>query len=167
MMGGDSGNRYENRPPPARPTQGGYGNPQYAGRPPVFNQAPPRPQYQSPPPGNQFQSPPPGGFQSPPPPGGQFQGGFGQRPPVSRPPPTPAPMQGADPTLFPLFKAVDKDGVYLSRSYSLQDTCKEKKDLLGCALLFRKWTTQRKGAPRSPREWGLDLVRPPHCQNDD
>lgn len=36
---------------------------------------------------------------------------YGQRPPpVSRVPPTPAPAQGADPTLAPLFKAVDKDG---------------------------------------------------------
>ena len=36
---------------------------------------------------------------------------YGQRPPpMSRPPPTPAPPGGADPTLYPLFKAVDKDG---------------------------------------------------------
>jgi hypothetical protein len=44
---------------------------------------------------------------------------YGQRPPpvqnrpppVSRPPPSPAPPNGADPALWPLFKAVDKDGI--------------------------------------------------------
>lgn len=106
---------YENRPPPARPT----GNPSYGnqGKPMSphpdyrqqqqqqqhqnFNQGPPRPHQQ------QFQSPPPGAYSSPPP------GQYGQRPPpVSRPPPTPAPGPGVDPALFPLFKAVDKDGGY-------------------------------------------------------
>lgn len=33
------------------------------------------------------------------------------RPPAaSRPPPSPGPESGADPTLLPLFRAVDKDG---------------------------------------------------------
>jgi hypothetical protein len=32
-------------------------------------------------------------------------------PPVSRPPPSPAPPNGADPALWPLFKAVDKNGI--------------------------------------------------------
>lgn len=106
---------YENRPPPARPTgnlsYGGQGKPMSPRPDPYrqqqqqqhqnFNQAPPRPHQQ------QYQSPPPGAYSSPPP------GQYGQRPPpVSRPPPTPAPGPGVDPALFPLFKAVDKDGGY-------------------------------------------------------
>ncbi|RPA88237.1 EF-hand [Ascobolus immersus RN42] len=51
------------------------------------------------------------GLASPPNAGGYGPPGPQQRPPpVSRPPPTPAPPPGADPTLWPLFKAVDKDG---------------------------------------------------------
>ncbi|KAF3179283.1 hypothetical protein TWF106_007935 [Orbilia oligospora] len=56
----------------------------------------------------------PGGFPQSPPPGHNnntgFAAGLPARPGSSRPPPTPAPPQGADPTLYPLFKAVDKDG---------------------------------------------------------
>ncbi|KAF4627363.1 hypothetical protein G7Y89_g10794 [Cudoniella acicularis] len=61
--------------------------------------------YASPPPSNHgYTSPPPGAYNSRPP---QAQA----RPPhVSRPPPSPAPPNGADPALWPLFKAVDKDG---------------------------------------------------------
>lgn len=54
----------------------------------------------------------PGGFPGSPQ-GAGFPGvGLPARPGsnVNRPPPTPAPPQGADPTLYPLFKAVDKDG---------------------------------------------------------
>ncbi|KAH0544172.1 hypothetical protein FGG08_001617 [Glutinoglossum americanum] len=52
-------------------------------------------------------SPPPQNYGSGPPPAGLSH----NRPPTdSRPPRTPAPPQGADPTLFPLFKAVDKEG---------------------------------------------------------
>ncbi|EPE27206.1 EF-hand [Glarea lozoyensis ATCC 20868] len=40
-------------------------------------------------------------------------------PPVSRPPPSPAPPNGADPALWPLFKAVDKDGRDPSPDYSV------------------------------------------------
>lgn len=66
-----------------------------------FNQPAQRPHQ------GQYASPPPGTYSTPPP------GAYGQRPPpVSRPPPTPAPPGGADPTLYPLFKAVDKDGMY-------------------------------------------------------
>lgn len=37
----------------------------------------------------------------------------GRAPPSSRPPPSPAPIDGAaDPTLLPLFRAVDKDGEF-------------------------------------------------------
>ncbi|KAG0638622.1 hypothetical protein HOY80DRAFT_147945 [Tuber brumale] len=98
---------YENRPPPNRPppvgaNYGGGGAKPMSPRPDPYRQQQGHQGYNQPPPGRpqQFQSPPPGQF-----------GGAGQRPPpVSRPPPTPAPAQGVDPTLFPLFKAVDKDG---------------------------------------------------------
>ncbi|KAI5815440.1 hypothetical protein BZA77DRAFT_248379 [Pyronema omphalodes] len=43
--------------------------------------------------------------QGPPP-----QGPHGRPPVQNRPPPTPAPQQGTNPTLYPLFTAVDKDG---------------------------------------------------------
>ncbi|KAF3906378.1 Peflin [Dactylellina cionopaga] len=62
----------------------------------------------------------PGGFPNSPPGGPGFAGagagagfagvGLPARPNSARPPPTPALPQGADPTLYPLFKAVDKDG---------------------------------------------------------
>ncbi|CUS07473.1 unnamed protein product [Tuber aestivum] len=108
---------YDNRPPPSRPPPaganygGGGGAKPMSPRPDPYRQQQGFPQgqqgYSQPPPGRpqQFQSPPPGQFGSPP------SGHLGQRPPpASRPPPTPAPPQGVDPTLFPLFKAVDKDG---------------------------------------------------------
>ncbi|CAG8954224.1 hypothetical protein HYFRA_00005844 [Hymenoscyphus fraxineus] len=57
-------------------------------------------------------------------------GAQAQRPPVSRPPPSPAPPNGADPALWPLFKAVDKDG-------SGQLTEKE----LRAALVNGDWTS--------------------------
>jgi len=79
---------YASPPPP-----GGYGH-----------NPPPGVYGQTPPPGTYGQTPPPGAYNQPPP-----SGAYGQ-PPGSRPPPTPAPPQGVDPTLFPLFKAVDKDG---------------------------------------------------------
>ncbi|KAI5840599.1 hypothetical protein BZA05DRAFT_460597 [Tricharina praecox] len=77
---------------------GGGGGVPGRGPSPGYSQAPPHNQFASPPPPNAFASPPP-------------PQGYGQRPPpVSRPPPTPAPPGGPDPALFPLFKAVDKDG---------------------------------------------------------
>jgi len=63
----------------------------------------------SPPPGHGVGSPPPSSYGRPPP--------VQTRPPqqaISRPPPSPAPPNGADPTLWPLFKAVDKDGMEFS-----------------------------------------------------
>ncbi|KAH0608917.1 uncharacterized protein H6S33_001145 [Morchella sextelata] len=103
MMGG-----YENRPPPARPA-GSFGSQggQKPMSPPVHD--PYRQQQQqgyNRPHQGQYASPSPGHYNNPPP------GSFAQQrpPPVSRPPPTPAPPQGVDPTLLPLFKAVDKDG---------------------------------------------------------
>lgn len=106
MIGGGG---YDNRPPPNRPppagaNYGGGGAKPMSPRPDPYRQ---QQGYNQPPPGRpqQYQTPPPGQFGGPPP------GHIGQRPPpVSRPPPTPAPPQGVDPTLFPLFKAVDKDG---------------------------------------------------------
>ena len=83
-------------PPPQQPqAQQGYG------RPPMnqgYNHQNPHGYHQTPPPQQSFSPPPPQGYGQP------------QRPGSSRPPPTPAPPQGVDPTLFPLFKAVDKDG---------------------------------------------------------
>lgn len=56
------------------------------------------------------------GTTSPPP--GSYGGRGG---PISRPPPTPAPPAGADPALWPLFKAVDKDGEM--NLFTLQGSC--------------------------------------------
>ena len=60
--------------------------------------------YGSTPPNHGYTSPPPGSFPNRPPSGSRSQQ------PISRPPPSPAPPNGADPALWPLFKAVDKDG---------------------------------------------------------
>ncbi|PUU82520.1 hypothetical protein B9Z19DRAFT_1099095 [Tuber borchii] len=105
MIGGGGYGGYDNRPPPNRlppagANYGGGGAKPMSPRPDPYRQ---QQGYNQPPPGRpqQYQTPPPG----------QFGGHIGQRPPpASRPPPTPAPPQGVDPTLFPLFKAVDKDG---------------------------------------------------------
>lgn len=113
MMSDHHDNRPTSRPPP---NQGGYGKPMsprpdayaqhHQQRPPQQHQGYGGVGYGQPPPHNAYASPP-------------TQHGFGQRPPpVSRPPPTPAPPagNGADPTLYPLFKAVDKDGGYFFAS---------------------------------------------------
>lgn len=47
--------------------------------------------------------------------------GNNRPPPASRPPPTPAPPNGADPALWPLFKAVDKDGKLILNSNFVND----------------------------------------------
>ncbi|KAF8544274.1 hypothetical protein BDD12DRAFT_922454 [Trichophaea hybrida] len=106
MMSDHHDNRPTSRP---LPNQGGYGKPmsprpdayaqQHQQRPPQQHQGYCGGGYGQPPPHNAYASPP-------------TQHGFGQRPPpVSRPPPTPAPPAvNGDPTLYPLFKAVDKDG---------------------------------------------------------
>ncbi|KAF8857002.1 sorcin [Acephala macrosclerotiorum] len=60
--------------------------------------------YGTPPPNRGYASPPPGQY------GTGRPGPGGRAPPMSRPPPSPAPPAGADPALWPLFKAVDKDG---------------------------------------------------------
>jgi len=90
-----SGGGQAQRAPPQQQAPQGYA------RPPMnqgYNQHNPHGFQQSPPPQHTFSPPPQQGFGQP------------QRPGSSRPPPTPAPPQGVDPTLFPLFKAVDKDG---------------------------------------------------------
>lgn len=93
MLGG--GQPPRPMPPPQQPAQQVYGRqPMNQG----YNQHNPHGYYQTPPPQQSFSPPPPQGYGQP------------QRPGSSRPPPTPAPPQGVDPTLFPLFKAVDKDG---------------------------------------------------------
>ncbi|TEY40699.1 hypothetical protein BOTCAL_0427g00120 [Botryotinia calthae] len=96
------GAQYENRPPPSLPqTVNPIGRRPSDGR---------RLSPQMHPPGNYGASPPGRGYASPPP--GQFQAGriAPQTRPMqqSRPPPSPAPP-GADPHLWPLFQAVDKD----------------------------------------------------------
>ncbi|KAK6333999.1 hypothetical protein TWF696_002510 [Orbilia brochopaga] len=102
---------------PSYPNQGpgqyaGYGKPQ----PPIPPQQVPNPHGHAPPNrtythGSQGGGIPGGFPNSPPTPGAGFAGvGLPARPNSSRPPPTPAPPPGADPTLYPLFKAVDKDG---------------------------------------------------------
>ncbi|KAI9835481.1 MAG: hypothetical protein M1837_003782 [Sclerophora amabilis] len=100
-----------NKPAPPLPNQrpshqqqpgGSYGGPQ-GGRP--ERRPSPYETAQSGQPTNYGQSPPPSGYGFGPPPQQQQN-----RPPqMSRPPPTPVPPAGADPTLFHLFKAVDKD----------------------------------------------------------
>ncbi|KAK6543999.1 hypothetical protein TWF694_000714 [Orbilia ellipsospora] len=112
------GHRQPNRAP-TYPNAGqgqysGYGKPQ----PPIpQNNQPNRtythPQQQQPQQPLNHHGGMPGAFPGSPPvtAGAGFAGvGLPVRPNSSRPPPTPAPPQGADPTLYPLFKAVDKDG---------------------------------------------------------
>ncbi|KAJ9130632.1 EF-hand [Pleurostoma richardsiae] len=91
-----SSSRYETKPPPPRPGQLPHrpSDPRGDGR------------RLSP-----SQSPHVYGATSPPPTGGPRPLAQTRGPPVSRPPPSPAPTDGgADPTLLPLFRAVDKDG---------------------------------------------------------
>lgn len=101
--------RYERKPPPPLPRD------QYAHHPPQ-----PHPQAQA---ARQQHHPANNYGHSPPPTTSQ------QRPPVqnhpapsSRPPPSPAPGSdssgNADPTLLPLFRAVDKDGAHFQLSYT-------------------------------------------------
>jgi len=89
------------KPAPPLPTE------QYGGRRPSPQMQPPANYgYGSPPPQNYGFSSPPLGSHGPRP-----HSGSASRPqPMSRPPPSPAPPAGADPALWPLFKAVDKDG---------------------------------------------------------
>ncbi|KAK4659799.1 hypothetical protein QC762_113600 [Podospora pseudocomata] len=91
--------RYENKPPPPRPIE--HKNSHYD-RYDQTGRLSPR------------HAPPPDryGGMSPPPTATQGRPVQQTRPPASsRPPPSPAPRDGAaDPTLLPLFRAVDKDG---------------------------------------------------------
>ncbi|KAL2122527.1 hypothetical protein VTJ04DRAFT_2982 [Mycothermus thermophilus] len=91
------GSRYETKPPPPRPIEHRVPSNQF---PPRQQPSPRQPQY----PDRYAMSPPPVASGARP----------GPRPgpaPDSRPPPSPAPRDSsADPTLLPLFRAVDKDG---------------------------------------------------------
>ncbi|KAL2256832.1 hypothetical protein VTK26DRAFT_1049 [Humicola hyalothermophila] len=95
--------RYENKPPPPRPLEHrGSGDPYgYGGA----EQSPARlsPRQTAPPPDRYGMSPPPTDMARP---------AHREQPPAtSRPPPSPGSRDGAaDPTLLPLFRAVDKNG---------------------------------------------------------
>ncbi|KAM3089169.1 hypothetical protein ACMFMG_000781 [Clarireedia jacksonii] len=106
--------QYEGRHTPSQDPYGGRRlSPQ---NPPSANYG-----YASPPPGRSHASPPPGQY-------GNGRPAQGRPPPSSRPPPTPAPP-GADPQLWPLFKAVDKNNSgYLTERE------------LGAALVNGDWT---------------------------
>ncbi|OWP06988.1 hypothetical protein B2J93_7722 [Marssonina coronariae] len=76
----------------------GYGAPQHQQGTPQHQQQQQNYGYASPPPGSNYgNGPRPAPAQNRP-------------PPASRPPQSPAPSNGADPAMWPLFKAVDKDG---------------------------------------------------------
>jgi len=118
--------QYEQKPPPPLPRQEAHQDYHSGGGRRLSPQMQPLGNYgyggSSSPPLNQgFSSPPPGSY------GGA---GRGRPPPTSRAPPSPAPPAGADPALWPLFKAVDKDG-------SGQLTKKE----LGAALVNGDWSS--------------------------
>ncbi|GJC87029.1 calcium binding modulator protein [Colletotrichum tofieldiae] len=96
-----------------KPSQPPASQPRYESKPPP---PVPRDDYHRPDPRNDHRRPSPNamyGVSSPPPTGGPRPTAHHRPPPNSRPPPSPAPdasADGADPTLLPLFRAVDKDG---------------------------------------------------------
>ncbi|KXH66899.1 hypothetical protein CSAL01_03676 [Colletotrichum salicis] len=95
-------------PAPSQQQPQQFSQPRYENKlPPV-----PRDDYHRP---NDHRRPSPNmyGVSSPPPTGNPRPNAQPRPPPNSRPPPSPAPdmsADGADPTLLPLFRAVDKDG---------------------------------------------------------
>ncbi|KAI0136438.1 hypothetical protein BJ170DRAFT_11533 [Xylariales sp. AK1849] len=93
-----SSSRYDSKPPPPIPQGSAPSNPHRQSDPRRLS---PQPQYTNHP-GTSPMSPPP--VASGPRPTVQ-----NRPPPSSRPPPSPAPQDGSDPTLLPLFRAVDKD----------------------------------------------------------
>jgi Ca2+-binding EF-hand superfamily protein len=94
-----SSSRYDSKPPPPLPSQGRHPDPR--GR-----LSPAHHGYGSGGGGRPSPSP-----MSPPPmASGPRPSSHGRPAPSSRPPPSPSPTEGADPTLLPLFRAVDKDG---------------------------------------------------------
>ncbi|TGZ81957.1 EF-hand [Ascodesmis nigricans] len=109
LSGGGQPQQQGYRPPPPQ----GRGGPDPYGRPQQQHHNPPPQGYGRPPqpqPGYGSPHPQQQGYGSPHP----QQQGYGSPHPqqqgYGRPPPTPAPPAGQDPTLYPLFKAVDKDG---------------------------------------------------------
>ncbi|EXF79659.1 hypothetical protein CPAR01_05211 [Colletotrichum paranaense] len=102
---------------PAPSQQPSQQHPQQHSQPRYENKLPavPRDEYHRPDPRNDHRRPSPNmyGVSSPPPTGNPRPNAQPRPPPNSRPPPSPAPdmsADGADPTLLPLFRAVDKDG---------------------------------------------------------
>ncbi|KAF3924908.1 Peflin [Orbilia brochopaga] len=145
----------QNHHPNRKPSYPNQGHGQYAG---YGKPQPPIPQQQIPnahghgPPNRTYtqgsQGSIPGGFpNSPPTIGAGFPGvGLPARPNSSRPPPTPAPPPGADPTLYPLFKAVDKDGGIPALSqhqsfYTMIMTVSQDIKELRAALVNGDWTS--------------------------
>ncbi|ROT39867.1 hypothetical protein SODALDRAFT_377778 [Sodiomyces alkalinus F11] len=80
------------------------------------------------------------GATSPPPTGGPRPAHHGRPEPSSRPPPSPHPdaADGADPTLLPLFRAVDKDGKLHPSSLIFPSRLSERE--LSAALVNGDWT---------------------------
>ena len=96
-----SSSRYENKPPPPRPVEHRNSDRHQTGG---HERASPRPQ-PGPGPVDRY------GGMSPPPTSSTRPNHHTLPPASSRPPPSPALHDnGADPTLLPLFRAVDKDG---------------------------------------------------------
>ncbi|OIW35493.1 EF-hand [Coniochaeta ligniaria NRRL 30616] len=99
--------RYDNKPPPPRPTELPHRPSDHRAGSGAGRLSPAHP------PPNQGRQPDPRYAMSPPPTAtGPRPSGHGSRPaPISKPPPSPGPTDGqSDPTLLPLFRAVDKDG---------------------------------------------------------
>lgn len=117
--------QYGQKPPPPLPRQEAHQDYHSGGGRRLSPQMQPQGNYGY---GGSSSPPPIHGYGSPPP--GSYGAGRGRAQQMSRPPPTPAPPAGADPTLWPLFKAVDKDG-------SGQLTEKE----LGAALVNGDWSS--------------------------
>lgn len=100
-----SSSRYENKPPPPRPLEHRSASDRYNQAPP--GRLSPRTNHGPPPPERYGMSPPPTATTRP----IQQQQPPNLPSPRSGPPPSPGPRDsGADPTLLPLFRAVDKDG---------------------------------------------------------
>ncbi|KAK4117348.1 EF-hand [Canariomyces notabilis] len=100
VAGSAPSSRYENKPPPPRPLEHRSNSERHAAQQPGGRLSPRQP----PPPDRYGMSPPPTATTARP--------AHHNLPPASsRPPPSPSPRDGsADPTLLPLFRAVDKDG---------------------------------------------------------
>ncbi|KAK1757628.1 hypothetical protein QBC47DRAFT_376552 [Echria macrotheca] len=97
-----SSSRYETKPPPPRPTEYRTSSGRHEPPPGPSARLSPRPSPGAPP-DRYGMSPPPSAS-------GARPSRHDQPPSKSAPPPSPRDAGGADPTLLPLFRAVDKDG---------------------------------------------------------